>query len=126
MNHPGIAGIYGIEKSDSGRFLVLELVEGETLAKPEWQRRQRDVRQGTDLDLRRLRPIDAARSGPPTLPQSFRLQLLNDPGIHPVDVAQTVPGVVEDSDLFLISKCGFRMVPVECSVAGKEEVFAVR
>jgi len=29
LNHPGIAGIYGIEESDSGRFLVLELVEGE-------------------------------------------------------------------------------------------------
>jgi len=60
------------------------------------------------------------------LPRSFRLQLLNDPGIHPVDVAETVPGVVEDSDLLIISKCGFRMVPVECSVAGKEEVSAVR
>jgi len=32
LNHPGIAGIYGIEEADSGRFLVLELVEGETLA----------------------------------------------------------------------------------------------
>jgi len=32
LNHPGIAGIYGIEESDSGRFLVLELVEGATLA----------------------------------------------------------------------------------------------
>jgi len=32
LSHPGIAGIYGIEEADSGRFLVLELVEGETLA----------------------------------------------------------------------------------------------
>jgi len=32
LNHPGIAGIHGIEEADSGRFLVLELVEGETLA----------------------------------------------------------------------------------------------
>jgi len=32
LNHPGIAAIHGIEESDSGRFLVLELVEGETLA----------------------------------------------------------------------------------------------
>jgi len=32
LNHPGIAAIHGIEEADSGRFLVLELVEGETLA----------------------------------------------------------------------------------------------
>jgi len=32
LNHPGIAAIYGLEESAGGRFLVLELVEGETLA----------------------------------------------------------------------------------------------
>jgi eukaryotic-like serine/threonine-protein kinase len=32
LNHPGIAAIYGIEESEPGRFLVLELVPGETLA----------------------------------------------------------------------------------------------
>ncbi len=32
LNHPNICGIYGIEESDGIRFLVLELVEGETLA----------------------------------------------------------------------------------------------
>jgi len=32
LNHPGIAAIHGIEEADSGRFLVLELVQGETLA----------------------------------------------------------------------------------------------
>ena len=32
LNHPGIAAIYGIEKSDDTRALVLELVEGPTLA----------------------------------------------------------------------------------------------
>ena len=32
VNHPGIAAIYGIEESAEGRFLVLELVEGDTLA----------------------------------------------------------------------------------------------
>ncbi len=32
MNHPGIAAIYGIEESDDTRALVLELVEGPTLA----------------------------------------------------------------------------------------------
>jgi eukaryotic-like serine/threonine-protein kinase len=32
LNHPGIAAIYGLEESDSIHFLVLELVEGRTLA----------------------------------------------------------------------------------------------
>ncbi len=32
LNHPNIAAIYGLEKADGVRFLVLELVEGETLA----------------------------------------------------------------------------------------------
>jgi serine/threonine protein kinase/Tol biopolymer transport system component len=32
LNHPNICGIYGIEESDGIRFLVLELVGGETLA----------------------------------------------------------------------------------------------
>ena len=32
LNHPHIASIYGIEETDGHRFLVLELVDGETLA----------------------------------------------------------------------------------------------
>jgi serine/threonine protein kinase/DNA-binding beta-propeller fold protein YncE len=32
LNHPSIAAIYGLEQAEGKRFLVLELVEGETLA----------------------------------------------------------------------------------------------
>ena len=32
LNHPNIAAIYGLEESEGTRFLVLELVEGDTLA----------------------------------------------------------------------------------------------
>ncbi len=32
LNHPNISAIYGVEEADGKRFLVLELVEGETLA----------------------------------------------------------------------------------------------
>jgi serine/threonine protein kinase len=32
LNHPNIASIYGLEQADGKRFLVLELVEGQTLA----------------------------------------------------------------------------------------------
>ena len=31
LNHPNVASIYGLEEVDGVRFLVLELVEGETL-----------------------------------------------------------------------------------------------
>jgi serine/threonine-protein kinase len=32
LNHPNVAAIYGLEESGGTNFLVLELVEGETLA----------------------------------------------------------------------------------------------
>ena len=32
LNHPNIAAIYGLEEDNGTRFLVLELVEGDTLA----------------------------------------------------------------------------------------------
>src|SRR5215472_7362148 len=32
LNHPNIASIYGLEESSGTRFIVLELIEGETLA----------------------------------------------------------------------------------------------
>src|SRR5438876_5589230 len=32
LNHPNIAAIYDIQEANGSRFLVLELVEGETLA----------------------------------------------------------------------------------------------
>ena len=32
LNHPNLAGIYGVEEQDGARYLVLEYVEGETLA----------------------------------------------------------------------------------------------
>src|SRR5439155_15831780 len=32
LNHPNIAALYGMEQSDGSHFLVMELVEGHTLA----------------------------------------------------------------------------------------------
>ena len=32
LNHPNICAIYGLEEADGVRFLILELVEGDTLA----------------------------------------------------------------------------------------------
>src|SRR5579863_5902563 len=32
LNHPNIAGIYDLQEAETSRYLVLELVDGETLA----------------------------------------------------------------------------------------------
>src|SRR5215467_14427433 len=32
LNHPGIAAIYDLQETEGARFLVLELIEGSTLA----------------------------------------------------------------------------------------------
>ena len=43
LNHPNIAAIYGLEEFGSGRALVMELVEGETLADRARQREGRHI-----------------------------------------------------------------------------------
>ena len=46
LNHPGICAIYGIDEADGIRLLVLELVEGETLADRLTARRGVGARRG--------------------------------------------------------------------------------
>ena len=46
LNHPNICAIYGLEEADGVRFLVLELVEGETLAETARARSQAHTAQG--------------------------------------------------------------------------------
>ncbi len=58
LNHPHIAAIYGVEESGGVRALVLELVEGETLA----ERRQRPISLAEGLTIARqiAAALDAA------------------------------------------------------------------
>ena len=58
LNHPNIAAIYGLEESDSVRALVMELVEGPTLAE-------------------RLADVGRALSGPPRVPDPIGSRLLS-------------------------------------------------
>ena len=61
LNHPNIAAIHGLEESGGTNFLVLELVEGETLA---------------DQIKRRRSPFEES------LKRHYRLQKLSKPRIE--------------------------------------------
>ena len=60
LNHPNIAAIYGIEESEGTRALVLELVEGPTLA---------------DRIARGPIPVDEALPTRSRLPRRWRLRM---------------------------------------------------
>jgi Tol biopolymer transport system component len=59
LNHPNIAAIYGLEESGGTNFLVLELVEGETLAE-QLKRGPIPVEQSLKLALQIAEALEAA------------------------------------------------------------------
>ncbi len=61
LNHPNIAAIYGIERSNSILFLVLELVPGETLAE-RLQRGPIPVEEAIGLAIQIADALDAAHA----------------------------------------------------------------
>jgi len=60
LNHPNIAAIYGLEESGGTNFLVLELVEGETLA-DQLKRGPIPVEESLKLALQIAEVLEAAR-----------------------------------------------------------------
>jgi eukaryotic-like serine/threonine-protein kinase len=59
LNHPNIAAIYGLEESEGTNFLVLELVEGETLA-DQLKRGPISVEESLKLALQIAEALEAA------------------------------------------------------------------
>jgi serine/threonine-protein kinase len=59
LNHPNIAAIYDLQEADEIRFLVLELVEGETLAE-RIQRGRIPVEEALDIAKRICEALEAA------------------------------------------------------------------
>jgi Tol biopolymer transport system component len=59
LNHPNIAAIYGLEESDGTHFLVLELVEGQTMAE-RIQGGPIDVEEALKLGLQIAEALEAA------------------------------------------------------------------
>ena len=61
LNHPGIAVIHGLEDSDGTRFLVLELVEGDTLA-DRLKRGSMPIEEALGLALKIAEALEAAHA----------------------------------------------------------------
>ena len=59
LNHPNIAAIYGLEQSEDIRFIVLELIEGETLAE-RLARAPMGVEETAELALQIVAALEAA------------------------------------------------------------------
>ena len=93
LNHPNICGIYGFEESDCVRFLILELVEGDTLAHVLGQEPSVHANSG-GLPLGRV--LDIARQ------ITEALEVAHDKGIvhrdlKPANVNINADGVVKSS-----------------------------
>jgi serine/threonine protein kinase len=59
LNHPGIAAIYGVEQSNGRTLLVLELVEGPTLAE-RLRRGRLPVREALEIGRQIAEALEAA------------------------------------------------------------------
>ena len=101
LNHPGICAIYGFEEADGVRFLVLELVEGETLA--------------ARIASARMRSDEAGLSIPEALAIARQiaeaLEVAHDKGIihrdlKPANVTITPDGLVKVLDFGLAKVVG--------------------
>jgi serine/threonine protein kinase len=102
LNHPNICGIYGIEESNGMRFLILELVEGATLA---YTLAQASKLHGTGMGL----PLDQMR--PIARQITAALEVAHDKGIihrdlKPANIKITPDGVVKILDFGLAKIVG--------------------
>ena len=96
LNHPNIATIYGVEDSDSGPALILELVAGETLA----ERLAKTARRRAGLPV--AQALDVARQ------IADAMESAHDKGIvhrdlKPANIAITPAGAVKVLDFGIAS-----------------------
>ena len=102
LNHPNICAIYGLEEADGVRFLILELVEGETLA------RQLAQARGPQRDGRGLPLADAlaiARQIAEALEAAHEKGIVHR-DLKPANIKITPDGVVKVLDFGLAKAVG--------------------
>ena len=103
LNHPNICAIYGFEEADGVRFLILELVEGETLARHARASARPCRTRGIGL------PVDRALSMARQIAEA--LEVAHDKGIihrdlKPANIKITPDGVVKVLDFGLAKAVG--------------------
>ena len=97
LNHPNICAIYGLEEADGLRFLVLELVEGDTLAAGVAQTRDS---QGTATGLPPDRALAIARQIADALEFAHERGIIHR-DLKPANINITADGVVKVLDFGL-------------------------
>ena len=108
LNHPGIAAIYGIEEADDTRALVLELVEGPTLADR--------IRQG---------PISVDEALPIAKQIAEALEAAHEQGVihrdlKPANIKVKEDGTVKVLDFGLAKALGTVLTPLYVKTAAQE------
>ena len=103
LNHPNIAAIYGLEKTDGVTAIVLELVEGETIAEKLGQEGQKG-QEGLERREGRRLPLDEAL--PIARQIAEALEAAHDKGIihrdlKPANIKVTPDGTVKVLDFGL-------------------------
>ena len=102
LNHPNICAIYGFEEADGIRFLILELVEGETLATR--SRIPRRIRQPA-RDCRSIEALTIARQIAEALEVAHDKRIVHR-DLKPANITITPDGVVKVLDFGLAKSVG--------------------
>ena len=107
LNHPNIGAIYGFEEADGIRFLVLELVDGQTLAET-LADASRQRSQGPGLPMRDA--LSIARQIAEALDVAHEKGIIHR-DLKPANITITPDGVVKVLDFGLAKTAGDESTP---------------
>ncbi len=105
LNHPNIAAIYGLEESDSTRALVMELVEGQTLAERIAARSAQSRGVGAIHELLLQEPLQTAKQVAEALEYAHERGIIHR-DLKPANIKITPEGTVKILDFGLAKAMG--------------------